>query len=84
MTDDELGRLAVEATPLTMQELIIAYYRKRLTLMVERYTEAMGPAMSMDAWTAQSVAQTMSREAQEALDHNKFDLWMEDELQGKS
>ena len=57
----------------TMQELIIAYYRKRFAQIIDRYTEA-------DISHAYDVALVMFREAQQALEHNQFDLWMHDEL----
>jgi len=70
----EEERVHAEAIPLTRQELIIAYYRKRFTQIIERYTEA-------DISHAYDVALVMFREAQQALEHNQFDLWMHDELQ---
>ena len=70
----EEERVQAEATPLAMQELIIAYYRKRFAQIIERYTEA-------DISHAYDVALVMFREAQQALEHNQFDLWMDDELQ---
>ena len=74
IVQQEEERVQAEATPLAMQDLIIAYYRKRFAQIIDRYTEA-------DISHAYDVALVMFREAQQALEHNQFDLWMHDELQ---
>ncbi len=66
------------AEPDADPQLLIAYYRKRLQQIVERWNDT-PDQMNPPHWLAYS----MSHDAQDALRLGQFDLWMRDELAEK-